>query len=180
MGIYNTILLIQKGQILGTYHKRRLVPFTEEAKWEKLLPGLNKLLQRNGFAQYSAGKSNTILTVPLENKLRPNLKIYTMICYEDSLPLYWPHYLLAPKELRQAINKQNFDILLSVSNDSWSPSPIGGLQHLSSSISRAVEMQRYFLRGTTSGQTTVIGPQGQIIERLEANTPGILYFRLPL
>ena len=177
---YNSLLLIQGGKILATYHKHRLVPFTEEAKWPELLPRINAILKRNGFAQYNAGQGSPIIHVPLQNKLYTELKIFAMICYEDSLPLYWPQQLFAPPDLLQALQEQEFDILLSVSNDSWAPSPIGGLQHFSSAVSRAVEQHRYFLRGSTSGQTAVIGPQGQIIERLEANIPGVLYLRLPL
>ncbi|MEM9424679.1 MAG: apolipoprotein N-acyltransferase, partial [Spirochaetota bacterium] len=179
-GLFNSILLVRGGVILAAYHKQRLVPFTETPKWEGLFPQLNELLQSNGFAQYAEGKGPPVLSVPLRGKVRSVLKIYTMICYEDSLPLYWPHRLYAPEAHRLALAERDFDILLSISNDSWSPSPIGGLQHLSSSLSRAVEAQRYFLRGSTSGQTVAVGPEGQILESLPANTPGVLYLRLPL
>ncbi len=179
-GLYNGMLLIRNGEILATYHKKRLVPFSEEAKFEDLLPELNNYLQKNNFAQYSSGTGSPIVPVPLQNKTLRQLNIYAMICYEDSLPLYWPHRLFTPPQKSSVLAKQNFDILLSISNDSWSPSPVGGLQHLSSSISRAVETQKYFLRGSTSGQTTAISPKGQILQRLPANVPAILYFRLPL
>ncbi len=182
-GLYNSLLLVQRGEILATYHKQRLVPFTEEARWEKQLPRLNALLRRKGFAKYSPGTGSPVLELPLRGKILPVLRIYSMICYEDSLPLYWPHRLLAPESLRRALEgdpARDFDILLSVSNDSWSPSPIGGLQHLSSSVSRALETRRYFLRGSTSGQTATIDPQGRLLARLPPNVPGILYFRLPL
>ena len=179
-GLYNAMLLIQKGQIIATYHKQRLVPFTEEAKWERYLPRLNALLRRHDLAQYNSGSGSPILKLPLQQKIRPALRLYAMICYEDSLPLYWPHKNLTAPDLSKALETQDFDVLVSVSNDSWSASAIGGLQHLSSSLSRAVEMQRYFLRGSTSGQTAAIGPKGRLQARLPANTPGILYFRLPL
>ncbi|WGK69835.1 apolipoprotein N-acyltransferase [Candidatus Haliotispira prima] len=179
-GLYNSLLLIRNGVILGTYHKQRLVPFTEEGKWEDILPRLNVLLRKNGFAQYSAGTGSPILRLPLQGKIRPTLKIYAMICYEDSVPLYRPHRLPASGEPHPTLAERDFDVLLSVSNDSWSPSPIGGLQHLSSAVSRAWEVNRYFLRGSTSGQTAVIGPKEGLLGRLPPNIPGILYFRLPL
>jgi len=72
------------------------------------------------------------------------------------------------------------DVILNMSNDYWSLSPVEGRQHGILSLFRSVENQRPVLRSTSSGYTVYIDATGQIQPgALEHYREGTLIARVP-
>jgi apolipoprotein N-acyltransferase len=54
------------------------------------------------------------------------------------------------------------DLIINISNDYWSLSPVEGTQHALLALFRAVENARPLLRATASGYTVHVDPVGRI------------------
>lgn len=159
--IFNrAFLMLPDGKISGSYDKQHLVPFGEYVPswldWNFLAP----LLQ--GVGIYSEGRSST----PLRYE---NLALGMLICYEGIFP--W----LAQERVDAGAN-----ILVDISNDGWfgnSPAPV---QHLYLTALRAIEQNRWILRGTNTGISAVIDSRGRIAARGAQFSAGSLYARSAL
>ena len=75
------------------------------------------------------------------------------ICYEDAFG----------NEMIRALPEAAF--LVNTSNDAWFGDSLAPHQHLEIARMRALEAGRYLLRGTNTGISAIIGPQGEIIKR---------------
>ena len=98
------------------------------------------------------------------------MRIITPICFEDVFSDHVRRFVL-----------QDVDIILNLSNDYWSLSPVEGRQHGILALFRAVENQRPVLRSTASGYTVYIDAAGCIQPgALEQYTEGYLIAQVPL
>ena len=52
-------------------------------------------------------------------------------------------------------------------SDSWSGSVAAQMQHMAMAVFRAIEVRRSVIRGTNSGMTCTIDPDGRIIDMME-------------
>lgn len=144
--IYNSIASIGQGD--GIYHKQRLVPFGEYVPLENLLRGLIAFFDLP-MSSFSAGQ-------PDQQALKESYHSVTpYICYE----IVYPDFV--------ASNARHADYLLTISNDSWFGHSIGPLQHLEMAQMRALENERYVVRGTNNGISAIITPEGRIQSQSE-------------
>ncbi len=143
---HNSIIATGNGS--GMYHKQRLVPFGEYVPWEEQLRGLIAFFDLP-TSIISAGQSDQQPLQLGKTRLAP------FICYEVVYP-----YLVA-KAAKTA------DVLITVSNDAWFGNSIGPLQHLQMARMRALETGRYMIRGTNTGVSAIINPNGQITATTE-------------
>jgi apolipoprotein N-acyltransferase len=98
------------------------------------------------------------------------MRIATPICFEDVFSDHVRRFVV-----------QDVDVILNMSNDYWSLSPVEGRQHGILSLFRAVENQRPVLRSTSSGYTVYIDAAGRIQPgALEHYTEGYVIARVPL
>lgn len=137
--VYNRALLILKNGVYGgSYDKEHLVPFGEYVptilQWD-LLSGL---LQDVGA--YTAGNGSG----PLRTD---NLAIGTLICYEGIFP--W---------LAQARTAEGANVLVDISNDGWFGDTPAPRQHMYLTALRALEQNRWLVRGTNTGISCVVDP----------------------
>jgi len=141
-GYYNAVIAIGKGE--GLYTKRRLVPFGE---YIPLRPFLGKLLDllHVPMSDFIPG-----ITTP-QPITADGLNIATFICYEIAYP-----------ELVRS-DKDNIDLILTVSNDAWFGHSIAQAQHLEIAQMRALEMGRPVLFGSNDGITAIISNKGEIL-----------------
>ncbi|MCF6282542.1 MAG: apolipoprotein N-acyltransferase [Candidatus Polarisedimenticolaceae bacterium] len=128
------------------YTKQHLVPFTE---YLPLKPLFGPIVEH--------------FTIPMSNftlhaDWQPTIKLggYTIgmsICYEDAFG----------SEMIRALPDAEF--LVNTSNDAWFGDSLAPHQHLEIARMRALEAGRYLLRGTNTGISAIIGPQGEIVQR---------------
>ncbi len=129
------------------YHKRHLVPFGEYVPLEDWIRGTIEFFNLptsfirpgpEGQAPLNAG----------------GLSWAPLICYEIVYP--------------QLVSQSSGDaqVLLTLSNDAWFGKSIGPLQHMQMAQMRALETRRYLVRGTNTGVTAIVAPDGSITEQL--------------
>ncbi|ARU55937.1 apolipoprotein N-acyltransferase [Oleiphilus messinensis] len=141
---YNSILSLGDGH--GLYHKQKLVPFGEYVPLEDLLRGAIQFFNLP-MSSFSLGPKD-----------QPHLsagpyQFASFICYE----IVYPDFV--------ATQARDADFLITISNDAWFGASIGPLQHLEIAQMRALETGRYLLRGTNSGVSAIVAPNGRQVGR---------------
>ena len=162
---YNSsVLLDSRGHINGYYHKIRLVPFSEYFPLDKAkFARLNEHFQSFGISNWALGEERVVYE-------HERMRIATPICFEDAFSDHIRRFVL-----------RDVDIILNISNDYWSLSPVEGRQHGLLALFRAVENQRPVLRSTSSGYTVYIDAAGRIQPGSpEPYTAGHTVARVPL
>ncbi|WGL17562.1 apolipoprotein N-acyltransferase [Microbulbifer bruguierae] len=135
------------GQTEQLYHKRHLVPFGEYVPLEDWIRGTIEFFDlptsyiRPGPEGQKPLQAGTLSWAPL-------------ICYE----IVYPQLV--------ASSSGDADVLLTLSNDAWFGKSIGPLQHMQMAQMRALETRRYLVRGTNTGITAVVAPDGSITDQL--------------
>ncbi len=147
--------ILAMSEDLEWYYKRRLVPFGEFFPVPKFVRSWMRLMSLP-YVDFAAGDANQ----PALHAA--GVKLGATICYEDA---YGAEQLAV---LRDAT------VLVNVSNDAWFGDSTAPHQHLEIARMRALEAGRYLLRATNNGITGVIGPQGEIRDRIEQFEPGVL------
>ncbi len=146
----NAVLLVDPdGKIRQYYGKTHPVPFAEN------IPFWNVPIVRSFFKNvlgiasegWSVGEPNKIFS--LKNKSGNEVTFGAPICFEDSFPSIARGFFL-----------NGADILINLSNDSWSKTISGETQHYIAAKFRAVENRRTLVRSTNAGVTAVIDPYG--------------------
>lgn len=154
---HNSILALGNGT--GIYHKQKLVPFGEYVPFASQLRGLLNFFSIP-MSEFTPGRADQKL---LQARLgEQSYQIAPFICYEIVYPA------LVARMSRHA------DFMLTISNDAWFGDSIGPLQHFGSVRMRAVENGRYILRGTNTGISALIGPDGKVVERIAQFKYGVL------
>ncbi len=137
------------------YDKTHLVPFGEYVPLEKILRGLIAFFNLP-MSSFVSGPSNQSPLIVQGFRFAPAL------CYEIAYPFYV-----------QEMSK-DADFILTISNDTWFGDSIGPLQHLQIAQFRALETGRYVIRGTNTGYTAIIAPNGKIQNIANANEATVL------
>lgn len=159
---YNTVILFGDGNILGTYRKQHLVPFTEYFPYEKQFPRLYQLLKDNDYKWWEQGTESTVFTYD-------GVRFSTPICFEDIFGGLCARFV-----------GQGADLLVNLTNDSWSGSVCAEMQHMSQAVFRAVENRRPLVRSTNSGMTCLVDVTGKVVEPMEPFVKGWHLYEVPL
>jgi apolipoprotein N-acyltransferase len=159
---YNAAVLFDKGSIAATYRKTHLVPFTEHFPYEKTFAFFYKMLKEANTHFWEKGTEYVVFEAA-------GVRFSTPICFEDSFG-----YLS-----RRFVN-EGAQVILNITNDSWSKSVPSEMQHLQMSVLRAVENRRSVARATNGGMTAVIDPNGKIRQMYEPFTEGYLLGKIPV
>ncbi len=162
---FNAVLLFDKEEIVGKYRKIHLVPFSEHFPYAKIFPRLMSYIEAQGTPIYGQGDEYTVFNL---NKWDGPV-VSSLICFEDIFGYLARNFVL-----------EGAEVLVNVSNDSWSPEPACSIQHQNMAIFRAVENRRSMVRATTSGLTSVIDPNGKTIAKLDLFTQGYLIADVPV
>jgi apolipoprotein N-acyltransferase len=159
---YNATLLVEQGRIEAAYRKLRLVPFTEYFPYRRWLPGVYEWLKKADTHFWEKGEQYTVFDAA-------GVRFSTPICYEDTFP-----------DLCRGFIRRGAQVLVNMTNDSWSKSVACEMQHMSIALFRAVENRRTLLRATNGGITCVIDPNGRIREMLPPFREGYLVAEAPV
>ncbi|MFP4613419.1 MAG: apolipoprotein N-acyltransferase [Spirochaetaceae bacterium] len=133
------------GTRLETYHKIRLVPFTEYFPFEESLPEVYELLQEFDVHFWEPGEEKTVFE-------HPRMRFSTPICFED----------MFPGEVRGFV-RNGAQVIVNLSNDYWSLTPVQAKQHFAGGMFRSVENRRPVVRATASGLTAHVDRWGRIL-----------------
>ncbi len=140
----------------GWYYKRHLVPFGEYFPVPAFVRAWMRVLSLP-YDDLTAGADKQPVLSAAGQKLG------LTICYEDA---YGSDQL---QVLREAT------LLVNVTNNAWYGDSTAPHQHLQISRVRALEAGRYLIRAANAGITALIGPKGQIIERLPQFQEAVLH-----
>ncbi|MDR0319159.1 MAG: apolipoprotein N-acyltransferase [Rickettsiales bacterium] len=151
-GYYNSMFVMENGEITAHYDKRHLVPFGEYSPLGPLVP-VPGIFQFGGNAQgtMECGKTS----------FAPS------ICYEIIF-----HDL--PRGAEYA------DMIINITNDGWFGKSIGPHQHLAMARLRAIESGMPVVRANYSGISAVINPIGEITAQLPIGERGVIDAPVPL
>jgi len=159
---YNSVMYFNKGKLQDMYYKTHLVPFSEHFPYEKIMPRLHAYILSLHVNFYGKGEEYTVFD-------HEGIKLAPLICFEDTFG-----YLS-----REFVNNGG-EVLINLTNDSWSTEYACNIQHMAIAVFRTVENRRTMLRSTTGGYTTVIDPNGKRIGELEPFTDDYLITDTPV
>ncbi len=160
---HNAVILHENGELKQIYWKQHLVPFTENFPYGDIFPRFNAFLLSHDFHYWTKG------TIPIVFTTDDGVNFSTPICFEDVFG-----YLSA--EFVQA----GADVIVNMTNDSWSGAVSAEMQHMAMAAFRTIENRRTMVRGTNSGMTCVIDPAGRIIDIMEPFTVGYMVSDVPV
>ncbi len=141
---YNAALLFEDGEITERYWKTHLVPFTENFPFEKRFPRIYRLLLEADTHFWEKGTEYTVFEAA-------GVAFSTPICFEDTFGY-----------LSREFVRNGAQVIVNLTNDSWSFSVAAMMQHMSMAVFRAVENKRSVVRSTNGGITCIIDPNGRI------------------
>jgi apolipoprotein N-acyltransferase len=148
------VLANQDGVVQDTYGKMHPVPFAESIPFYELAPV--RLFFRNVVGIWNpwvSGTRHTVFKVPLA--AGGTLTFGVPICFEDAFADLCRQFLL-----------KGADMLVNITNDSWSKTWSSEIQHFQVARFRAIENRRVLVRSTNGGVSAVVGPWGEVRMRM--------------
>ena len=159
---YNTVILFDDGEIKETYRKQHLVPFTEHFPYEKELPWLYNLLLANDYQWWEQGDEPVVFEAD-------GVKFSTPICFEDTFA-----------DISAGFVANGADVILNMSNDNWSKRVSAEMQHAAMASFRSIETRKSTIRGTNSGITCLITPEGTMHDEMVPFEMGWKLYHVPV
>jgi apolipoprotein N-acyltransferase len=143
--LYNSgSFIASDGSFVGRYDKMHLVPFGEYTPFPQLLSFAGSLTAEVG--KMTPGEHRVVFAAA-------GHRYGVFICYES----------IFADEVRQFV-KLGANVLVNISDDGWYGDTSAPWQHLNIARMRAIENNRWLLRDTNSGITTVIDPYGRVVQ----------------
>ncbi len=157
-GYYNSVLLLDRKGIVGSYDKRHLVPFGEYVPLARVFFFLDKIARNAGA--YRAGSEVALLPLG-DQRLGP------AVCFE----------VVFPAEVAELV-RAGATILVTVTNDAWYGDTSAPWQHFRAVRFRAAETRRPFVRAALTGISAVVEPDGSVRQLLGVGEEGVLAARI--
>jgi apolipoprotein N-acyltransferase len=160
---YNAVILYEDGELDDTYRKQHLVPMTEHFPYKDIFPRLYAFLKANDYNFWEKGTESQVF------EANDGVRFSTPICFEDIFGYISAGFVTS-----------GADVIVNMTNDSWSGSVAAQMQHLAMAVFRGVENRRSVVRGTNSGMSAVIDPTGRILVMMEPFVKGYLNTEVPI
>ena len=128
-----------------TYHKVKLVPFTEHFPYREQLPWVYDLLLSVDITFWTPGAEFTVFH-------HPKFDFATPICFEDVFP-----------GVVRRFAREGMDVIVNITNDYWSLQEQAAQQHMAAALFRTVELGMPMVRSTASGVTSHIDARGRLL-----------------
>jgi len=142
-GTYNSAVFVDPdGAMAGRYDKIHLVPFGEYVPYRNLFFFAKKLTHQ--LVDLQRGRERKVFAFDGHS-------FGIFICYESVFADEVRHFAL-----------NGAQVLVNVSDDGWYGDTSAPWQHLNMARMRAIENDRWLLRDTNNGVTTVIDPSGRV------------------
>lgn len=164
----SAILIDSKGELRFSYAKQHPVPFAEaiplwEYAWMRNF--MQKVVGLDGG--WVMGTETVVMEVSTIHG-QP-LRFGVPICFEDAFA-----------DVCRDFFKKGADLLINITNDSWSRTVSAEIQHLVAARFRTVENRRTLVRSTNGGVTAVIDAEGRILSQLPLFTEAYLATVIPV
>ena len=159
---YNAALLFEDGELKERYWKTHLVPFTEYFPFERTFPGIYEWLRNADTHFWEKGTEHTVFEAD-------GVSFSTPICFEDTFGYISREFV-----------RNGTDVIVNLTNDSWSFSVASMMQHMAMSVFRSLENKRTVVRSTNGGITCIIDPNGKITARIGPFIEGYLVDDAPV
>lgn len=142
-GCLNAAMLISpRGEFLGEYDKRHLVPFAE---YLPLKQWLRRFALFDRVQNFIPGSREVIFTPSLG-------RFGVLTCFESAFS--------APASAKI---RQGAQFLVVITNDAWFELSSAAEHHLSWGVFRALENRSWFLQAANTGISAFISPRGEIV-----------------
>lgn len=163
-GFYNDItnnklltsnILISEKKHTQVYSKNILMPFGEK------IPGpswITSILKKYLSSPEKYTASNKKLIFQTTNKFNQPISFVSPICYE----ILFSEFI---RDLMNSNKKLFPDLIINLSNDSWSENSAEVYQHFLLTKWRAIEFNKFFIRSTTTGFSAIVDPSGSELLR---------------
>jgi apolipoprotein N-acyltransferase len=152
----NAVLINRDGEVVGSYAKIHLVPFGEWFPYEKWLGFVKRITESMGGSSFVPGEKPGVFEVG-------GRKFGVLICYEGIF-----------QRLCRKYRNMGVDYFINITNDGWTDTFRGHMQHFSASKFRAVENGIWYLRAGNTGYTVFIDPYGRIRKSIPILKKGYL------
>jgi len=164
----SVILLDPTANMVQHYGKQHLVPFAESFPfWD--VPFVRSFV-KNAIgleAIWIPGSEYTIFSLPL--KRGGTVKFGTPICFEDAFGYLCRNFV-----------RHGAQVLINLTNNSWSNTDSAQIQHFVAARFRAIENRITLVRSTNSGLTSVVDAYGRVRESLPMFQQGTLPITVPI
>ena len=142
--IYNSAYFFNNGNYYK-YDKRHLVPFGE------FVPGKRFKIVREIYKKFAGGIPEMKKGQHYQLFQLDSSKFLVLICYENIFP-----------EMTVTSEKEPFDFIIVITNDSWYGNSFGPYQHFAHNIFRSFETGTPVVQVSTTGITGSVYPNGQV------------------
>jgi apolipoprotein N-acyltransferase len=153
----SAILLNSDGRAAGRYDKVRLLAFGEYIPGIDTFPWLRKFLPP-GIGRFTAGKGPGVLN--LQGPGGQSWKLGPVICYEDIL-----------QGFLRGVGQLHPNLLVNLTSDSWFGAETEPWEHLALAVFASVELRVSMVRAVNSGVSTLIDPNGRLVQKSYADDP---------
>ncbi len=146
----NSVILIgPDGRKEASYAKMHPVPFAEAIPFWEFAAFRSFMQEAVGLASgWTMGSERVIFSVPSAGA--GEVLFGAPICFEDAFSYLCRRFV-----------KDGAELLINLTNDSWSMTRSAEIQHYVAAMFRAVELRRSLVRSTNGGVSAVVLPDGR-------------------
>ncbi len=170
---YNAVALINPdGNLENWYAKMQLVPFAEYIPFTEYKIVSKFFDSLIGFSSgWEPGSKKTVFNIKVmnENGESEEIPFTAPICFEDAFP-----------GVTSRLHNEGGQVLINLTNDSWSKTASAEYQHFAAAYFRAVELRTTLIRSTNGGFTAVVSPAGEILCSLPIFERAFLNAEIPV
>ncbi len=152
----NGVLINKNGEVVMTYPKINLVPFGEWFPYGKWLPSVKKIAASYGGSNFIPGEGPMIFELMKK-------KFAVLICYEG---IFY--------RLCREYKNRGAQFFVNITNDGWTDTYSGHMQHYSASVFRAIENGIWYIRAGNTGYSAIIDPYGRAVKTIPILKQGYL------
>ncbi len=163
----SAILVSPDGDEISNYAKRHPVPFAEAIPFMEYAWFRNFMEKVVGLASgWEMGTDATLFYLDAGGK---TWKFGTPICFEDAFA-----------DICRDFYAEGADLLINLSNVTWSKTESAEIQHFVAARYRAIEHRRTLVQSTNGGVTCVVDAHGRIRESLPLFVPASIFVDIPV
>jgi apolipoprotein N-acyltransferase len=163
----SAILIDPQARLVRSYAKIHPVPFAEAIPFMEY-PAFKKFMQTviGMDSGWVMGRDYVIFELPTKGG---SLRFGAPICFEDAFADVCRSFALG-----------GADLLINLTNISWSKTQSAEIQHWAAARFRAIESRKTLLRSTNGGVSCVVGPYGETLDSLPLFEAAAKFVEVPI